>query len=306
MINSGEGIAPSVSRESLGDSVGGLEDQAPETDSNQVDIVDPETEIKELLAAQDNRLGQVYRLSVQQGLPAKEVANALHVETSGFVSNNLSTIRTITGEREPSSPSLAKQARSSISSFIKANQGNISKEALELLKSRRDRLSSFISKEEKEDVVEPEFAETTDNDLKNLAGVPGIYAFSYGWYLENPEHRDFGADATLFKVGLAHDLEKRMKQHIHSARTVIPEPVVLVRAYRAEESHLDQVEKSFHRLLKSAGHANRRTKKIGRKNETGTEWFLTNSDFLDAIADTLGLSTVWTGDSEFADVTYNQ
>lgn len=285
----------------------GLENQDERTDN---DLLTPDQEILELLKQDDTRLGQVFNLSVLQNLSSNEVADKLQVDTSGFVSNYLTCIRAITGESFTKSPSLARQASSRISSLIRKNKGSLSREALQLLKDRQAKLTAVVtesaaSNSASDEPEEEQFQEMSDADMNRLNQVPGIYAFSYGWYLENPEHRDFGEDATMLKVGKAMNLKARMEQHMQNARTMLPEPVVLVRAYRVSPDTLDTVEKTFHRLLSTAGHENRRTKMIGKRSETGKEWFLTNSDFLDAIADTLGLSTVWIGSSEFADKEYD-
>jgi hypothetical protein len=93
------------------------------------------------------------------------------------------------------------------------------------------------------------------------------------------------------------NVAQRIRQHTSAARTHIPEPLALIRVYGTQDRAVDEIERAFHSLLHTAGHDNPR--RNGR--EVGVEWFLTNEDFLDAIAKTIGLSTIYTGRSEFAE-----
>ncbi|TFB68193.1 GIY-YIG nuclease family protein [Cryobacterium glaciale] len=100
---------------------------------------------------------------------------------------------------------------------------------------------------------------------------------------------------TLIKVGHFSNVAQRIRQHTSSAHTHSPEPLALIRVYSTAERDPEQVEHSFHELLRTAGHDNPR--RTGR--EVCTEWFLTNEDFLDSMAKVIGLLTVHTGRSEF-------
>jgi hypothetical protein len=66
--------------------------------------------------------------------------------------------------------------------------------------------------------------------------------------------------------------------------TAAPEDPVIRRVYVCpDESDAPAVmERKFHALLSAAGHVREYASNSGR------EWFLTNEEFLDAIADTLG------------------
>lgn len=77
-----------------------------------------EDEVRNLLANDERRIGDVYRLSFVQGLSAPEVAAELNVATEGFVySYRRQTEAALTGEVS-SSPSVQKQVMASIRNLI--------------------------------------------------------------------------------------------------------------------------------------------------------------------------------------------
>jgi hypothetical protein len=80
----------------------------------------------------------------------------------------------------------------------------------------------------------------------------------------------------------------------------MPEPLVLIRAYATGDRDPAVVERRFHKLLETAGHENPR-RSGSSSREVGREWFLTTEDFLDEIAETLELRTLYIGQSEFGD-----
>ncbi|TAM66467.1 MAG: GIY-YIG nuclease family protein [Microbacteriaceae bacterium] len=147
-------------------------------------------------------------------------------------------------------------------------------------------------------VVEAEAAAKEEREaattLASLEGIAGIYAFSYGWYLESPVDPQHGN--TLIKVGESLNVAQHIREHTSKARAHMPEPLALIRVYSTGARAVTEVERAFHDLLRTAGHINPR--RVGR--EVGVEWFLTNEDFLDSIAKVIGLRTLYTGRSEFA------
>lgn len=143
--------------------------------------------------------------------------------------------------------------------------------------------------------ADAEAEEQEQSQIDGLDGVTGIYAFSYGWYLDNPLSEE--NDRTLIKVGRAKDVAARIRQHRTGARTHIPEPLITVRVFGTGDRDVDKVERAFQRLLKAAGHTNPR-RDASRKNgwnEVGEEWYLTNREFLDAMASVLELRTIYAG-----------
>ena len=107
--------------------------------------------------------------------------------------------------------------------------------------------------------------------------MSGVYAYSYPHYLKYPFSPEDGR--TLIKVGHSGSSVSR-RLEVQMEQTSVPEDLELLRVYPAENSK--EMEQKFQTILEVAGH----------KHETatgGTEWFLTDTAFLDAIATALGL-----------------
>ncbi|MBB1026073.1 MULTISPECIES: GIY-YIG nuclease family protein [unclassified Dietzia] len=254
----------------------------------------PRAELAEFISSQETRIGDVYNLS-EEGLDARGIADRLNVDTPGFVYQYQAQIAAALDGRAPSGPSMLKSVASALNGLVKRSKGVLSPEALELLTSNRARIALAIEELDpaEEAQAEAEDEQREEGQLDELAGVTGIYAFSYGWYLDNPLSDE--NDRTLIKVGRARDVAARIRQHRAGARTHIPEPLVTVRVFGTGDRDVEKVERSFQRLLKSAGHTNPRRDTSGRnrKNEVGEEWYLTNREFLDAVAAALELRTIY-------------
>jgi T5orf172 domain len=255
-------------------------------------------EIRELISTSEGRLGDVYRLT-QQGLSPEQIAAELDVATHGFVySYRYQTDAALYGKKTTGSVQRS-QTLGALNVLVGRGRGLLSPEALELLLANRAAVEApgletdFVA-EAKADVEEKVAALST---LEDLNKVSGIYAFSYGWYLDSPV--DAARGNTLIKVGMAVDVADRIRSHTAGTRTHMPEPLVLVRVYSADSDDLRETEKTFHELLDTAGHENPR-RRGPSKREVGKEWFLTNEDFLDGIARALKLRTLYIGRSEFS------
>lgn len=254
----------------------------------------PRDELAEFIASQETRIGDVYNLTAE-GLDARGIADRLNIDTSGFVYQYQAMIAAALDGETPAGPSMLKAVASALNGLLKRARGVLSPEALELLNQNRSRVAQAIENLDPvaEAQAEVEDEEREEGQIDELVGVAGIYAFSYGWYLDHPLSDD--NDRTLIKVGRARDIAARIRQHRAGARTHIPEPLVTVRVFGTGDRDVEQVERSFQRLLKAAGHINPRrdTSRTNRKNEVGEEWYLTNREFLDAIAAALELRTVY-------------
>ena len=260
----------------------------------------PTDEIRELLRQDQTRLGDVFR-GLEQGLTAQGIAERHNVATPGFVYSYSAYIQAAVEGRFSSSPSVLKQTASSLRTLVRRARGAISADAFSLLQGRLTQVEQAV-----DEVTAPENVaaeEASENETLSVTdrvmNVPGIYAFSYGWYLESP--LDPARGNTLIKVGKAEDVGRRINEHRNLAvRTHMPEPLALLRVYSAHGRNLTEVEQLFHRLLSTAGHDNPRRVLVGRSSEAGKEWFLTNEAFLDACAEACGLKTEYIGGSEFA------
>ncbi|QAY59535.1 GIY-YIG nuclease family protein [Microbacterium protaetiae] len=272
------------------------------TDAEQLPATTPREEIAGILRQDASRMGDVYRLSVLDGLTSAEVAERLNIDTQGFVFSYRSKIDAILDGVVSSSPSVAKGAASALRAFIKRNRSELSAEAIRMLTEhlrRAEGVLDEVSGAESEELQSRSDEHDDDLASADLAGVAGIYAFSYGWYLERRADEKMGT--TLIKVGRANDIGRRIADHRTGARAHMPEPLVVVRAYSASpDQDLLRLENAFHALLRTAGHINPRRPEL-RRNEVGKEWFMTNEAFLDAIASALGLRTAYMGSSPFVE-----
>jgi hypothetical protein len=261
--------------------------------------ITPIQEVEQFLEADERRLGDVYRLD-KEGLSAEEIAQRLNVATPGFVYSYRYQIEAALTGRVSSSPHIQKQVMSSMRSLLRRGRDTLSPDALDFLNANLAAVTLLAATDDPAvdaRAGREEEQEATDS-IGRLKGMPGIYAFSYGWYLESPVEPITGN--TLIKVGYAANVAARISQHVTGVRTHMPEPLVLVRVFSAPLSDLQRTEKGFHQLLATAGHSNPRREGRARR-QVGTEWYLTNEDFLDAIADVMGLRTEYIGRSEFAE-----
>jgi len=258
----------------------------------------PRDEIRRLIAGHEGRIGDVFRLS-EEGLSPEQIAERLNVATQNFVYTYRYQIDAALDGKPTSGSVLRRQAVSALNSLIKKSRGVLSPEALKLLQNNRAAVEAAGLEGDPSAQAEADMQEehSATHTLASLAGVAGIYAFSYGWYLESQVDPDRGN--TLIKVGQALDVAGRIRQHTSGARTHMPEPLALIRVYSTGNRAPLEVEKTFHDLLDSAGHVNPRRTGLSSR-EVGKEWFLTNEDFLDSIAKALNLRTLYIGRSEFA------
>ncbi len=275
------------------DELGGFEQPSDES----VETLDPLGEIRQLLSEDQSRLGDVYRLHVVEGLSPQEVADQLNVETSTFVYSYRAHVDAILTGTVSNGARLRSQTASTIRSLIRRNSPALSIEALRILNAHLATAEQSTTATDSNTDRNTEIDDDQNLPIGSLEGKAGIYAFSYGWYLEHPADE---RSNTLIKIGRAEDVGQRIRQHKAGARTHIPEPLVVVRVFSIGNRNLEQTERDFHRLLSTAGHDNPR-RIVAQRNEVGKEWFLTNVAFLDAIATALGLRTEFIGQSDFVD-----
>lgn len=254
----------------------------------------PRDELADFIGRQDSRIGDVFRLS-QQGLDARAIADRLNVDTQGFVYSYQAQIDAALDGKVPNGPTMNKSVASALNGMMKRGRGDLTVSAIELLNANRTKVLHARDQLDPglEAMAEAEAEHEEQAELETLRGVTGIYAFSYGWYLEMPV--DPEGENTLIKIGRAQDVVGRIEQHRSGARAHIPEPLVTIRVFATEGRDVAAVERTFQGLLQTAGHSNprREATRRGGRNEVGEEWYLTNRDFLDQIAAALDLRTVY-------------
>jgi hypothetical protein len=265
---------------------------------------EPRAEIEQLLEADQSRLGDIYRWR-REGKTPQQIAEVVGATNGAFTYPYFFAIDAALDGTVPAARSARRAVLGSLKSLIrKGRQFPVSPEALRMLVEHRAVVEASTAEMDELSAAEAEHEEREQakRTLADLEGVPGIYAFSYGWYLEHPYDEQRGT--TFIKVGRAVDIGRRIRDHtgeMGGDRAHMPEPLALVRAYSKDDLSpvaVVQLEKQFHRLLAAAGHENPR--RVIR--QVGTEWFLTNTEFLDEIAEVLGLNVLFEGQSEFTGV----
>lgn len=218
----------------------------------------PADEIRALILEDQSRLGDAFR-GLEQGLSAREISEHHNVATAGWVYNSQAVFNAAIEGQFSSSPSMIRSIASTLRSLAKAGRGVLSTEALALLTDRlreaerrveEAQTSDESTESEEEEQLEREVSKATDR----LLDIPGIYAFSYGWYIEHPAEDD----RFLIKVGRAESVGRRIDDYRRGVRTHMPEPLALLRVYGSGERSTVEAERLFHRLLSTAGHDNPR------------------------------------------------
>lgn len=232
----------------------------------------PRAEVERLLESDPSRLGDIYRWKLE-GLSRNDIKERVGAKDNAFVYSYEQVISAaLNGTTTANGPTARRSVIGALNSLIKkARAFPLPPEAIQLLVEHRaavetagasvdDVAAAQAEQEERDDAVQT---------LSRMRGVAGIYAFSYGWYLEHPA--DESRDTTFIKVGKALNVEQRIREHMGGARTHMPEPLALVRVYTGARlgADLDIVEKQFHQLLATAGHENPRWA-VGRR--VGKEW----------------------------------
>ena len=201
----------------------------------------------------------------------------------------------------PQGASMARHIAARMNSILRRHE--FSSETRGVLEHNIVLLEEIASDESRQ---EAEQKQAEDEELRAkqlLNNRAGVYVFTYPHYLRHPTHPstefEKAPDRTLLKIGFSDKgILDRVNQETSSAG--IPEHRRILRAYLIPESAVRnnrEIEKLFHDMLDTAGHAGpkRRTKE---KQRGGTEWFNTNLEFLDKIAELMGLDIMRTDASE--------
>lgn len=236
----------------------------------------PRDEIAAFLAADETRLGDVYR-GIVAGQDAEQIARDLEVQTSNFVWNYSRIIEALLDRNLPTAPVVARQVASRYRSMLKsAGWSNETRHRLEADLSLVEAVAADV------DARAAEVAEAQQHTKAvESSGESGIYVYALPHYLRYPYDPDSGR--TLMKVGRSdRDVMQRMRDQART--TALPEEPVLLRVYPPGEVDIVATESKFHKTLRAFDHGRAAQRMAGR------EWFLTTTSALDAIADLLGLN----------------
>lgn len=149
---------------------------------------------------------------------------------------------------------------------------------------------AFEAEQQKAELAE----QNVEDSLKSRSGV---YVFTYPHYLLYPTHQSAESekmpDRTLLKVGFSDSgILERVNQETSGAG--VPEHRRVLRAYLTTEGETPshkKIERQFHDLLDSAGHAGPKRNSTEHQRG-GREWFYTSVEFLDQVAGLLDLEII--------------
>lgn len=235
--------------------------------------------LHKLLLRNPGQLGDVYRAIVKiPEATSTELLSLTNCANSGVVGNRRSVIWAIMNEGVPNSPSVARQAASTVRVMSKAAED-------EAVKSHLGRvLTTLEDRAENPQAVaaETEQLESDSTELANaLKQASGVYVYTYPHYWRHPYIA--GSERRLLKVGRT--TNQAWTRVISQARqTGMPEDPFLLRVYKTGEP--TAVEGKFHMLLDAAEHQ----RSVG--TAVGTEWFVTTIEYCDAVAEVLDLEVL--------------
>lgn len=245
-------------------------------------------EIDELLAQTKGHIGGVARL-LQSGVTDRrdllEQGPAANTGAVGILLVNIEAIRT---GRIPAAPTMAQGALGASRSFLRQHRERMSPEAIAHIEDvieQLDRAANDRAAQEKED---EELIARGDALEESLADGGGVYVYTYPhyWRFRTVEE----SNRTLLKVGMSNvGTGERVRQQ--ARQSGMPEDPLLLRVYRSTTVPPRDLERLFHRLLRAADHDRDSGTSAG-----GVEWFETSTEFLDTIADVLGLEVLDLGD----------
>lgn len=240
-----------------------------------------QTEIESVLANDSTRLGQVF-LRLREGVTAdSDIVELGAAANTGHASNMRSTIAALTRGTIPNSPSRAKMAAGSARKLLASNRSTLSFEAktyLEVLIERLNDVAASPTAQEREIEELEQASHHLEQELESSSG--GVYVFTYPHYFQHPYTVD--PERFLLKVGMTRT-EPFQRVRAQARQTGMPELPVLLRVYRSQDHDPAELERKYHQLLDAADHP---------RGPAGKEWFATRLDFLDTIAQVLGLDTI--------------
>lgn len=230
------------------------------------------------LESNEGRLGAVYRLTKSGVDSDKAIVEAGGAANTGAANNLRATIRAILDAKLPKGPSLALQIGRSIGGLLRDNP-SLSEDARSHLEDLRTRLEALASDP---DAIESETRALEKGSRvleESLEKLPGVYVYTLPSFRRALQKTD--PDRSWFKVG---ETTKTVGKRVADIAQItgLPENPWIARVYRHDALTPRALEKMFHELLAAAGHSQ------APGQHAGADWYATNLEFLDAIANALG------------------
>jgi hypothetical protein len=245
-------------------------------------------ELRRALSQDETQLGETFRLMEKGVRKPSELVEQGSAANSGVIAHHKYVIRAvIDGDVQTKSSYLATFARRAIDRLLSSESAsNLSQEAKDVLAERRLKLIEIIADKEaiKNDTIElvTESAKLED-ELKQISNA--IYVYTFPTYYRAGVDGDL--DVRWLKIGLTtNSVWQRIVDQ--NRQTSMPEDPILVRVYHAEGIDLKETEAKIMNTLRRVQFE----QSAARNTKAGKEWFATNEDSIDAIAELLGLTIV--------------
>ena len=234
------------------------------------------SQIEKALGNDPKQIGTIFECLQQNHNNLEETAKQLGHKSSGGVRAYQNYIDALYHDYKTDSSIRATQTKRQLRSFLKRHQSNFSGDTIAHIKkaiSYYDEISELDKNVQKEE-------ETSIRKLKEFENTDSIYVYSFSHYIKHPhiEYDDgFNDDRYMLKVGRT---SSSVISRIKNQTAAMPEEPTIYFVFGLGSSNLtlEQAEKKFHDHLNVIGH--RRAKDTGG----GKEWFLTNFDTIESIA----------------------
>lgn len=236
-------------------------------------------EIRSALEKNDGNIGKVFR-AIESGksLNGELIAEGA-VANSGAAGNMKAVLSSILSRKLPLYPSRASMAGRSIGGLIRENPSFSDETRLYLQRLRED-LDSVVNNEQAQHLEQSEFEASSEDLVADVERKGGVYVYTFKTYYSNPVKSD--PERFWFKIGMTERVvDLRIADQTRS--TAMPEDPWVLRVYRSESKSNAEIEKLFHSMLEAAGHSRTDARHGGK------EWFATNLEFLDGLAQIMNL-----------------
>ncbi len=238
-----------------------------------------ETEIRSVLESNTNKMGVAYRLLQEGKVTNAEIVAGGAAANSGAASNVKTIVNTILSGECPTSPSIAAQVGRAIGGLLKTHP-DLTAATYDYLTALRSELDAFSQDTEAVEREDRQIEAASEDLERSIEDLDGVYVYTFPTYFRTVQKID--PERILLKVGKT-DRFNSIRIREQQRATNMPEDPWMLRVYRSPTISPEDLERKFHKMLDAAGH--------GRSNgrRAGKEWFYTNLEFLDAIAEVLSL-----------------
>jgi hypothetical protein len=240
-------------------------------------------ELKEACRNDEKAMGKVFNLIEEGVTSSKDIVNNGGGGNIGAVGINKQILDAILLRQIPNSSNIATYAYRAINRLEKLG-GPFSPELTSYLSD----LEIDLKAKSLDDTAIKQSLEDAEKESKNLERLlarvsNAIYVYSYPTYLRAGTVED--PELYWFKIGFT-DKEVGSRILSQARQTAMPEDPVIVRVYHKPGALAQDLESKFHKTLD----AFKQNRSAHKNQRAGKEWFATDLEKLDAIADLLELT----------------